>query len=632
MLIQRKQVDLSLKLETSILPESLRLDDNGNHLIDIVWSTGAKVVRRPWYDEDYIEELSMESSHIRLERLNSGAPALNNHDSYELENMLGVVQRDSARVENEEGLCTVRLSKRDSVAGLVQDIKDGIISKISVGYKIHAFREVAATKEGELKRMIAEDWEPLEVSFVCIPADNACESRSEKTQDEKPKTIIPEIKNQKQERTIVDNDKNLTPAPQINEKEVRELGVKAERQRVSDITEAARSFKMNDFAETHIAGGTSADEFRKLIIEERAKKDAAVTTISAVNVDAGENKSERTEGISNAILSRVGREEISEVGKRFQGMTLSKIAAEVLESEGVNTRNMTNNEIAKRSMMGTSDFPLILEAVANKALRKDYREKQHDFLELVSFRTVSDFKDINTYQIGGVDIHKIGEKGEIKNTSFKEEKGSYRIESYAGMLTFSRQMIINDDLYVFDKGVALLNDAIIRKEREVFWETFLAVQFSAGNKNLQTGTGSALSLTSLSAASLALKKMKSFDGKTNLHLKPAHLIVPTTLSFEAERLMKEVVATSNGDVNIHAGKYKIIESMELDDDSIKAWYFAADKMKMDLVEWSRLAGHEAPRFESNVMFDKQGMQLKVEHDFGMKAVDHRGFNKSKGEA
>lgn len=629
-IIQRKDVNLSLKMETSVGPDSLRLDENGNTLLDIIFSTGTQVVRRPWYDEDYIEELSMDASHIRLERLNAGAPVLNNHDSYELENMLGAVVRDSAKIEDEKGVCSVRLSKRESVSGLVQDIKDGIISKISVGYKIHAFREIAATEEGKLKKMIAEDWEPLEVSFVCIPADNACESRSEETPEKENQIILTE-----QERSMTDVTQPIsTPvAPKVDVTSIEQRGVVQERKRVSEINEASRAFKMDEFAADHIEKGTESDEFRKLIIAEKAKIDGEQSISSAnLSVDEKPNKEERNEAIANAILARVGRGELSDAGKSYRGMKLSKIAAEILETEGVATRNMSDIDIAERSMMGTSDFPLILEAVANKALRHEYREKKHDFLDLVSYRTVSDFKDINVYQTGGVEISKIHEKGEIENTTFTESKDSYRIESYAGMLTFSRAMIVNDDMYVFEKGVAKLADAIIRMERKVFWETFKAMTFSSGAKNLQIGGPSALTLESLDPAVLAMKKQKSFDGKVNLHLKPKFLIVPTTLGFTADKLMTQVSANENGKVNIHAGKYKVIESMELDDDSVKAWYLSASQDQIDLIEWARLAGHEAPRFSTNHMFDKQGMQLKVEHDFAMKVVDNKGFNKSKGEA
>ena len=68
---------------------------------ELVWSTGAQVKRGGFWSEPYMEELSMELSAIRMDRLNNGAPLLNTHGQYDLEDVIGVVEK--AWLDNGEG-------------------------------------------------------------------------------------------------------------------------------------------------------------------------------------------------------------------------------------------------------------------------------------------------------------------------------------------------------------------------------------------------------------------------------------------------------------------------------------------------------------------------------------------------
>ena len=133
------------QLRAGFVPESYNEDQK---TIDVVWSTGAKVKRYSW-DGPYYEELSMKKDNVRLERLNAGAPVLNNHDTWRgLNDVIGVVE--SASIKGGEGRATLRLSSRPELAGVVEDIKSGIIRNISVGYVVHKFEEVKAKKEEDI--------------------------------------------------------------------------------------------------------------------------------------------------------------------------------------------------------------------------------------------------------------------------------------------------------------------------------------------------------------------------------------------------------------------------------------------------------------------------------------------------
>ncbi len=123
-----------------------------------------------WTGKRYREVLSMDPAHVRLDRLNAGAPLLDAHSAYSIGDVLGAVQPDTARLEKGRGVATVRFSKRDAVEPIFNDVADGIISNVSVGYRVYKFVE-DTPKDGGTPTRTAIDWEPFEVSMVPMPAD-----------------------------------------------------------------------------------------------------------------------------------------------------------------------------------------------------------------------------------------------------------------------------------------------------------------------------------------------------------------------------------------------------------------------------------------------------------------------------
>ena len=102
-------------------------------------------------------------------------PFLAAHASSSLNDVLGTVV--SARMENGQGVATIRMSRRPELAGVVMDLKDGILRGISVGYQ---YLEVSKTKRdgGEPPLWVVQRWRPLELSLVPIPADAGAMVRS----------------------------------------------------------------------------------------------------------------------------------------------------------------------------------------------------------------------------------------------------------------------------------------------------------------------------------------------------------------------------------------------------------------------------------------------------------------------
>lgn len=170
----------------SLAPNSYRADDNGGS-VDCVWTTGATVrrVRFTWDDgaQEYDEELIVGAANVRLGRLNQSAPLLDSHMGYSLKSVLGRVIPGSVRLAGGEGVARLQLSRSADDAGTVQKITDGIISNISVGYRVHTVERIE--KDGQVPLVRVVDWEPYELSACAVGADAGAGMRSEAANDDR---------------------------------------------------------------------------------------------------------------------------------------------------------------------------------------------------------------------------------------------------------------------------------------------------------------------------------------------------------------------------------------------------------------------------------------------------------------
>lgn len=170
--------------KTVDLPIQTRAGSVGNYdetarTVPVVWTTGAAVPRCTWEGERWIEELSTDPAHVRMGRLNSGAPVLDSHNQWRVAGVIGVVE--GASIAGGEGTATLRFSARDEVKPIIQDVKDKIIRNVSVGYRVYRYEDVSTAEDikARARRLRAVDWEPTEISLVPVGADPGAGVRGE---------------------------------------------------------------------------------------------------------------------------------------------------------------------------------------------------------------------------------------------------------------------------------------------------------------------------------------------------------------------------------------------------------------------------------------------------------------------
>jgi len=675
-----------LSVRASFTPDTF---DEENRTIEVVFSTGAKGKRGYW--EPYFEELSMKKSDVRMERLNQGAPVLNNHSRYNgLEGIIGVVEK--AWIRNKEGIATLRLSSRDELQGIVRDIQDGIIRNVSVGYTVHKYEDVSK-KGDEVPTYRATDWEPMEISFVDIPFDKDSQSRSlddqetyeciiENTEESKMlkeqeireagKTaglsekfieamvariteitdLDGEIKRSLATQEKEEKDPVIEPEipaepvrtqktePVVDVDEAKRVAAETERARGMDIRKLAKDLGLDDtIANEHVEKGTDLDSFRNFAIESRAKMDELnKTTGHSIEVNDMENRQSRMAAAENALLHKFDRKayELTESGTDFRFSRLTEIARKFLESEGVSTSGMADAQVAERALHSSSDFQEILANVANKTLRDAYDMGRQTFGAFVRETEVSDFKEISRTQLhSGAGLSEVKESGEYEHTTMSESAEKYSIKEYGKIIGLTRKTLINDDLNAFTRVPAQMGLKARALESKLIWAIITSnplmadgnALFSAAHGNL--GTAGAISVTTVNEGISKMMLQKDLDDEL-LDITPSYMAGPSILGATIKSFLGATIPSQDSNVNPFKGDLDPIIEARLDASSVTAWYLMASSQMIDMIEIARLEGQNGPSITQKEGFETSGLKLKVSYDFGAKVLDHRGFFKNAG--
>ncbi|RAI34469.1 hypothetical protein CH341_31375, partial [Rhodoplanes roseus] len=235
-----------------------------------------------------------------------------------------------------------------------------------------------------------------------------------------------------------------------------ETAQRAERERAAGIGDLARTFEMRELGDEHVRRGTSVEAFRGVLLERLAAASDRGPANGNTRVETGgqDETQTRRDAITNALLHRhdPGRFALTEPGRDYRGLTLLEIAREVVEASGTRTRGMARDEIARRSLHTTSDFPAILGNVSEQTLRAAYEALESNWRPFCRQTNATDFKDKTSVRMGEApQLVKINEAGEYTRGSITEGKEKWKIATYGKVVAITRQVIINDDLGAFTR-------------------------------------------------------------------------------------------------------------------------------------------------------------------------------------
>lgn len=671
----KKQIGLGY-LRASFDPTSINAT---NRTVDVVFATETPVVRMGW-DGLFYEVLTCTPEAVMVERLNSGAgPLLDTHDRYSVKNQLGAIEPNSVVIKNKQCRCTVRFSKNADVEPVWQNVQDGIVRNISVGYNTY---EITVTeKEGKAPVYTATRWEPAEVSLVPVPADY---NSAVRTNEEKHEVTIinhkknntmalnkSEAKKRKSEFLtacraaglseefaqpfIDDEDQTIEDVREAIIEELVKKGATpaaapvavakpavTDAVRSAEIIKACRAAKLPDtFALDLVAGTQNLDECRAAIINKMADATPEVNGAQSTFKQGADEIDKKRDGMVNSILARVEPGAKDEAGKiinpgEFRGMSLLDMAREWLVAEGRSVKGLTHREIAQQALglvraggYSTSDFPNILSNVFNKRLRKAYELQGRTFLPWCVASTASDFKTMTRNQLGDLVFEAVKEGGEYKSEKLSETVESYSVAKWGRIVNINWEAIVNDDLNAFSRIPLHLAAAAAQKQSDVVYNILsdnaamadTVALFHATHANY-TASGTAISVASLGVGRGLMRKQTSVAGKNKLNLAPKFLLCGPDKEQEALQFTSQnYVAAQASNINVWAGLMTPIVENRI---SGNKWYLAADPGIIDTVEYAFLDGEELFT-EERIGFEVDAYQFKARMVFGAKALDHRGL-------
>lgn len=596
------------------------------------------------------EVLCVDETSMDLQRFRDGVGCLLfNHDR---DKVIGKIER--AWVDNYRAYADVTFDDDEFADVIFNKVKSGTLKGVSVGYRVGEYTEVRIDEgfaQGRIKGpcYVASKWEPYEISIVSVPADTTVGVNRSLNDFNVVSMIqekeISEMGEEQNQINEVGTDQqrqgetpSVTPAasaevPQDNARGAETVlrAIEEERARVSNISELCRHFGVN--ATDYINNGVSLAEAQRsvlAIVEERK--------VPKANFEMGQQEEDKyRDAMSDAILLRGGvqLENVAPGAQELRGMRVRSMFEEVLAREGVaNTHRMGEEELLRAALTGTSSLPGILSAAANKSMAKGYQAAQTTFEQFTTVGSNTDFKEATRYRLSEAgSLLEIKENGEFVQDELTEGSAKTKVLTYGRGFSFTRQMIVNDDLSALTRIPSLYAAQAKRGINRLVYKALAEAKFTAKDGNL-AATGAALSLATIDEARQAMRKQKNLRGEEFLNITPKYLIVPTKSEFLARQLLTSTSdpnATHYGVTNPLMGSLQIITDAELDALDTDAYYFLADQMLMDTIEVTYLNGNQRPVIESQVAFDTLGIRYRIYMDYGVAVVDTKGIYKNAGK-
>jgi hypothetical protein len=356
----------------------------------------------------------------------------------------------------------------------------------------------------------------------------------------------------------------------------------------------------------------------------------------------------------------------------FRNASLLDIARECLQLDGFNTRGLSREQIAIASLgwphkVGlradfgstgpayhtTGSFSKLTADAVNKSMQVGYQEFPATWR--TCFRqgpSAADLKTIHRIRMGAIpNLPDWPTNTDPEQASFKDAEETYRVQPKSLWLSFSWDLLVNDDLNMLSRVPAMFGDAAARTVNALAWAQItgnptmedgqaLFLETATGNRkrsNLTTGAGT----PSVATRQTLTNKMRQMRGENTpegnesqdiLNLEPRFIVGGSTLETLILQLVKsgyDPAANQFQTYNPATTLTPIIEPL-LDANSTTAWYLFADTARIDTVEVTFLQGHEAPVQRSWADEKTLSQNWAVLQAVAAKALNHRGMQKHNG--
>jgi phage major head subunit gpT-like protein len=302
------------------------------------------------------------------------------------------------------------------------------------------------------------------------------------------------------------------------------------------------------------------------------------------------------------------------------------------------------SQLRIREDITSTTFPNALANTLRRLLLKEYREQDYGVSLIAQSSSVPDFRAQERVRVGYFgDLPTVDPEAAdyAELTAPTDEKASYSVVTFGGVVTITRKMIINDDLGVVPQIVSRLGRSARRTLAQRVFNLMInnptiydsVAWFHATHGNLGS---TALSAAELNVVRTAMRNRTEKDSSKKLGIAPNVLVVPHELEGTArQENMREYLDSSftPNPVRFLFGSNgeRIVVSPLLSD--ANDWYVFANVEEAPTVEVGFLQGRQEPEFflaedpTSEKVFTSDKIRYKVRHEFEAAVIDFRGAYK-----
>lgn len=594
---------------------------------------------------------------VDLNRLQNVGSVLFHHGRDPVYGSLPIAKIVSLSIDGEKkrGEAVVSFDTDEKSDLIYQKVKSGSLKGISVGYIVNAYEEVRAGKTSSNGRFtgpcyVATKWEPMEISFEPVPADDGVGAGRNKNPEsgEDGMSAVTDKNNPGPVAAPEHGGERGAPQPAAPDPAAVPTtdNTETERQRCTEIYTLCREFDID--AQEFIQQGKTIDEVRTIILNDLKRSRTPLT--SHVVVVADEEDKYRA-AARDGLLLRMGEtiEKPAPGADSFRGMSLHQLMADCAMRCGVRDAHRLSPDELWREMAGhsrgqfadTSSFVSIINSTLNATIAKAYATAPTTYQYWTSTGSNPDFKKMTRYRLAATgEMQEIPENGEFKTVGGKDEGVETGLKTYGKKFGFSRQTIINDDLGTVSR---LITAQVRSNQRFINQKCYEALTknakiydgknlFDASHHNLFTGAEP--SIASFNEMIVAMSQQKDIDNKGVLNIKPRFVLAPVALGMAIRQILESTAdpnGANSGVVNPMRGAFQLITDAQLDIANPEGYYAVADPNDVDTIEVTYLNGKRTPTLESRASWDTLGIEYRMFHDFGINIIDYRGMSYNPGK-
>lgn len=445
-------------------------------------------------------------------------PLVDSHNHGSVDNILGSIRE--LRIEGNELSGRAYFSRKPAAVSAFNDMRDGHLTDISVGFFRQKETYVEAEKEGQINgqrikgpaRLVTR-WAPFEGSAVTVGADRHStfgrvpalrayidpEGAKEEAMNAEYRAFLVEqgmpadtaddaglawAKANLRAGTATATLKNpsggskevIVETKNIDTDALSKRMIELERARVMTIRNSAELAGVTArFADALITAGDDAPTAQGKIIAEQARTRQA----HGIQPIASEKESFRS-AVMDGLSLRFGAaiEKPAKGHREFQHTRFLDLARRCAVQEGMEARSLDDRDVIRQlfnsnvsarasdgqAYLTTGNFSNLLLDAQNKTLLASFMNVPTTYqIWARQGQSVPDFKNINRVRLGeiGNQPH-VEENGDYKDMSISDAKESYTVEKRGSLVSLTYEAMRNDDLGGFSRLVQLQGAAMKR--------------------------------------------------------------------------------------------------------------------------------------------------------------------------